>query len=62
MQSFQEKRHSYFHGLAVLKSLVLLMGRLEACIANIASDTDTHRPRTVTLAAQAHQGLITFAV
>ena len=42
MQSFQEKRHSYFHGLAVLKSLVLLMGRLEACIANIASDKQTH--------------------
>ena len=54
MQFFQEKLHFKYQALVVLKSLVLLMGRLVACSVRIAADkqTDrqTHRTTTVTLA------------
>ena len=52
-----------FQVLVVLKTLVLLMGRLVACNARIAADrqtdrqTDLHRPSTVTLVAHVHRGL-----
>ena len=41
MQFFQEKLHFKYQALVVLKSLVLLMGRLVACSVRIAADKQT---------------------
>ena len=43
MQFFQEKLHFKYQALVVLKSLVLLMGRLVACSVRIAADKQTDR-------------------
>ena len=58
--------HISFHALAALKMLVSLISRLIACSARIVgdkhtnrqTDTQTHRPSTVTLAAHARRWLI----
>ena len=59
-QSFQQNRHINFLALVALKLLVSLISRPVACSPRIVVDTQTHthRPSTVTLAAHACRGLI----
>ena len=63
-QSFQQNRHINFLALVALKLLVSLISRLVACSPRIVVDTQTHtqthRTTTVTLAAHARRGLMTF--
>ena len=63
MQYFQENRLFNIHRYAGLRPLVSLVGRLVAwgdriVVTDRHTDTQTHRPSTVTLAAHAHRGLI----
>ena len=49
-----------FLALVALKLLVSLISRLVVCSARIVVDRQTHKTTTVTLAAHARRGLITY--
>ena len=53
---------SYTTNTSLLIGGRLLISRLVACSARIFADRQTHRTTTVTLAAHARRGLITWLV
>ena len=59
-QSFQANGLFIFKARVVLKPLVSLKGRLEACSGNIRVDRQTDKPTIVKIAAHARRGLISI--